>query len=100
MKKQLQDKYAEAAATGKKVPLGDIVVCDICDKDYTNSDASGGFIFGSYGYCPSCAEKGLNTIKRYNEEHYIRAFCPMDTSFADFVRKYRGPDAGIHIQQL
>lgn len=66
--------------------VGDAVICDICNKDWTNSDVSGGFLFGSYGYCPDCAEEGLKRIKGYNEEKFIEGFCPADMSHADWIR--------------
>jgi len=91
MSKALSDKWAEANENpGKKVSIGDIVVCDICDKDYTSSDKTGGFIFVSKAYCPDCASKSEGAIKKYGEEKYIRARCPAGTPFADFVRQYRG----------
>ena len=94
MKKQLpeklQDKWDEAARTGQPVDMEGIVVCDICDEDYTDSPETGGFIFGSTAYCPKCADKGMKSIKQYNEEHYIKAVCPEGKSFGDFVREYRG----------
>ncbi len=82
---------------GTEIPQGDVVFCDICDKDYTNLPDQGGFIFGSYAYCPSCAAKRLPEIESYGEKGHIRAFCPEGKSFADFVREYRGPDATISV---
>ena len=70
------------------------VICDICGDDCTNMNDSGGFIFGSKAYCPKCATEGLPVIKKYKEEHYIRATCPEGVSFPDFVREYRGKGAG------
>ncbi len=88
---QLQEKWAEAEANpGKKVSIGSIVVCDVCDKDYTNLPDSGGFIFTSSAYCPKCEAKGMSNIRKYGEERYIRAYCPAGVSFADFIRQYRG----------
>ena len=62
------------------------VICDVCGKDWTDSDVTGGFLFGSYGYCPECAEEGLKNIKKYNEEKYIKGFCPPEMSHADWIR--------------
>lgn len=73
-----------------RVALNGAVVCDICNADYTESDERGGLIFGSYAYCPRCAVDGLDTIKAYGEEAFIRAYCPPEQSFADFVRGQRG----------
>lgn len=95
--KELQDKWEEAKKTGKPIKLNGIVVCDICNEDYTNRPDSGGFVFGSYGYCPKCAKRSLPRIKSYDEEKYIKAFCPDNMSFADFIRDYRGPNDVIQI---
>ncbi len=96
--KDLQDKWNEASANpGKLVEVGELVVCDICDKNLTESDEQGGMIFGSKAYCPSCTVGALPRIRGYNEEHFIRARCPDGIAFADFVRAYRGPNAGIQI---
>lgn len=94
----LHSKWGEAEETGDPIPIGQVVVCDGCDRDFTRSDESGGFIFGSYGYGPCCADRMMQTIRRYAEEHLIRAHCPEGVSFADFIRQYRGPDAAIQIK--
>lgn len=95
--KTLGEKWAEAEATGRAVKIGETVVCDVCDTDYTQRQESGGFIFDSYAYCPECAKKELRQIEAIGEEGYIRARCPDGQSFADFVRAYRGPNASIQI---
>lgn len=98
---KISEKWRQAAENlGETVPLDDVVVCDICNRDYTESDQCGGFIFGSNAYCPPCAERSLTNILRYGEVHYIRALCPAGVNFADFVRAYRGPNAGITIEKL
>jgi hypothetical protein len=81
---------------GEAIPVGRNVVCDICDQDWTDRPESGGFLFVSKAYCPDCAVEGLRTIKRYKEERRIRALCGSE-SFADFVRRLRGPDAFIRV---
>lgn len=70
--------------------MGDTVICDQCNEDYTNSDEEGGFIFGSHAYCPNCAKDSLPRIKSYGEEKFIKARCPEGMSFKDFVVAYRG----------
>ena len=95
--KELTDKWTEAAETGEHVSIGDIVVCDICAGNFTESNEQGGMIFGSKAYCPSCTVDALPRIRHYEEESYIRAQCPDGVAFADFVRDYRGPNAGIQI---
>ena len=109
MNEDLKKKWDESERTGKPVPVGDLVVCDVCDADYTERRDSGGFIFGSYAYCPACAARHEPMIKSYNEEHMITARCPAPkltergveiVSFADFVRGYRGPDATVYVRLM
>jgi hypothetical protein len=97
---ELQEKWDEAARTGQPVEVGRLVVCDSCSKDLTESPESGGFVFGSYGYGPCCAERFLAEIRRYGEEEFIKAHCPPGMSFADFIRAYRGPASCIRIGEL
>lgn len=96
--KQLADKWAEAERTGAPVEIGRLVVCDICGEDFTDRPDVGGFIFTSKAYCPHCAPNGLQSIVKYGEERFIRAYCPEGRSFADFVRAYRGPRAAISVR--
>lgn len=71
------------------IDIGDTVLCDSCNADYTSRPESGGFVFGSSAYCPECATRMMEGIVKYNEQRYIRAKCPEGMSFADFVRRYR-----------
>lgn len=98
MNKDLEAKWKEAEATGQAVEVGAIVVCDVCNEDYSARDDQGGFIFGSYAYCPACAKSHLTAIRGYGEEGMIKAHCPSGVSFAKFVRNYRGPNAAIQIR--
>lgn len=68
---------------------GEIVLCDLCNKDYTNSDEKGGFLFESKAVCPECAPDFLKSVKMYEEEQYIRAQAGPDESFRDFVYRIR-----------
>ena len=61
------------------------VVCDMCGKDYTNSDEQGGFLFSSKAVCPDCAPGIEESAKKYKEEKYIVARCPKGKSFRDWV---------------
>ena len=73
-----------------KIDIGDNVKCDYCDKNYIDSNETGGFLFGSYATCPDCAPSMLERIKGYGEEHHIKAFCPPYLSFRDWVYTLRG----------
>ena len=100
MREDLKKMWDEAERTGQPVNVGNIVVCDSCEKDYTDSSESGGFIFGSRGYCPVCAPRMMQRINHYGEEQYIKAYCPEGMSFADFIRGYRGDRNYIQIKNL
>lgn len=98
MNKALEAAWDRAfAEPGEFQPVGRAVVCDVCSGDWTDRPESGGFLFSSYAYCPDCAAEGLKTIRKYNEERYILARCPAGESYADFVRRLRGPKAGIRV---
>ena len=81
-----------------EIEIGDIVLCDVCNTNYTNSEDSGGFLFGSYAYCPKCADSKIGSIRSYGEEHYINAWCYEDESFADFVRRIRESTGSTKVQ--
>lgn len=80
------------------IDIGDMVVCDICNEDYTdNTLATGGFIFQSQAVCPTCSPRFLDSIEKYKEQRFIRTHCKQFQTFADFVREYRGDDKFILI---
>ncbi len=80
-----------------EINAGTSVNCDICNRDYTDSDEKGGFIFSTYAYCPVCAMESLNRIRDYGEEKFITDWCPKDKTFREFVIGYRGGDGIIKI---
>jgi len=69
--------------------IGDKVICDYCDKDYSDSDEEGGILFQSKAICPKCAPDTLVRIKKYKEEKFIRGYCPEGMSFKDWVLSIR-----------
>lgn len=71
------------------VDIGNRVVCDLCNADYTNSDESGGFIFQSKAVCPECETPFLETIIGYQETNFIRSRCPRGVSFKDYILNMR-----------
>jgi predicted RNA-binding Zn-ribbon protein involved in translation (DUF1610 family) len=77
--------------------VGSNVVCDACGEDYTNREDLGGFLFGSYAYCPKCAKESISRIREYGEEKYIKASCPPNMQFREFVLKLRGGDNTIKV---
>jgi hypothetical protein len=70
--------------------IGDTVLCDLCNADYTNSEAKGGFLFGSKGVCPDCAPRFEAKAKEYGEADFIKARALPDETFKAFVLRIRG----------
>ena len=72
------------------IDIGDMVLCDICNDDYTKSDAEGGILVGSYAVCPECAPKFDSS-----DEPIIH--CPAGMRFRDWVLHLRGGRNTIEI---
>ena len=57
------------------------VKCDLCNKDWTDSNVSGGIMFAGKSCCPECEpgmeERAIST----GEENYITARCPQSLSY-------------------
>lgn len=70
-----------------EIDMGDQVLCDSCSVDYTNSTVSGGIQFQSKAICPDCVPRWMERIEKYGEQKFIRATCPKDKTFADWVRE-------------
>lgn len=68
--------------------IGETVLCDDCDADYTESERQGGMIFCGSAYCPDCAAE-MRGLARANGEQDEVIECPSGVSFADFVRQSR-----------
>lgn len=77
------------------VDIGQIVVCDFCDKDWTDSGVSGGILFQSKAVCPDCTPRILKSVRDHGEEEFIRGTCPPGQAFADYIRALRGGDNTI-----
>ena len=91
MRQDLEDKWDEAEKTGEPIDVGNIVVCDVCNDDYTDSDEKGGFLFRSYAYCPKCAKKDTRTLKNMEKT---------EMTFSQFVLGLRGGNNTIQIRRL
>ncbi len=75
--------------------VGETVICDVCCEDWTNRPESGGFLFGTYAYCPDCASRRIAGIRAYGEEWNIRQRCPIGMSYAAWVLQLRNGDNTI-----
>src|ERR1041385_3894514 len=91
-------EYDAALRAGEGViDVGRTVICDGCGDDMTNDPRSGGFLFTSHAYGPCCADGMLESIRHYQEERFIRAWCPPGQSYADWVRDLRGGNNTITV---
>jgi len=72
-----------------KIDPGDTVLCDLCNRNYTNSEEIGGFLFQSKAVCPKCAKEFMKTVKKYHEERFIRSVVRENETFRDFVYRVR-----------
>lgn len=77
------------------IDIGDAVVCDFCNADYTDSEESGGVLIGSFAVCPRCAPDALRSADKHGEP--VDAVCPPDKSFKEWVLELRGGDNTIRI---
>ena len=80
------------------INIGESVVCDSCSDDYTGLPDTGGFLFGSYAICPKCVPGYERDVKKFHEEHLIKARCPEGTPFAQWVLGLRGGNNEIVIE--
>ena len=85
---------------GEPVDIGNIVVCDFCDEDFTERDDQGGILFGSYATCPACAPKTEADAIKFGETWRIKARAKPGQSFRDFVLELRGGNNTVHFRKL
>lgn len=78
--------------------IGDHVECDMCSKDFTASDESGGFLFIGKAVGPCCAARVEQSARGYGEEGYIKNRCPAGVSFREYVlRDLRAGNDSIQV---
>jgi hypothetical protein len=63
------------------IDIGDTVVCDFCNDDYTESHKAGGLIVEGYAICPECERPDM-----LKDADYVSR--PGET-FKDFVIRTR-----------
>jgi hydrogenase maturation factor HypF (carbamoyltransferase family) len=69
---------------------GNVVLCDFCNKDFTNDDKStGGILFTGHACCPDCLPEFMKGVRKYNEEKFIQATANENETFKDFVYRIR-----------
>lgn len=72
---------------------GNMILCDFCNKDYTEDTTSvGGILFSGHACCPDCLPEFQKGIKKYNEEKFVQATAKENETFRDFVYRIRKGD--------
>lgn len=75
--------------------MGNTVLCDFCNKDWTFLEGKGGVLFGSYAVCPDCmTDEWLAEVERLGETEYISQRCPDHMEFRKWVWSLRGGQGG------
>ena len=69
------------------VDMGDVVVCDDCNRNWTDSDRSGGAVVSGQALCPKCFRRCKSRLKGVPAADL--SICPPNVSFADHVRQFR-----------
>lgn len=70
-----------------KIDVGNRVICDFCNDEFTDRPDAGGLLFQTKAACPACAPRVEEGAKKYGEEHFIRGRCPEGKPFAQWVRE-------------
>jgi hypothetical protein len=73
----------------KEYDVTNIIVCDFCSADHSDTSTQGGLLFMSKGICPACVPKLEEDVKKYGEEHFIRARALPGETFKDFIIRIR-----------
>jgi hypothetical protein len=100
MNNDLKRAWDEAERSGEVIEIGNIVVCDYCNEDYTLRDDNGGFLFQSSAVCPQCAPRIEASAKEYRETQFIRQRAESDESFRDFVLRIRNGNNTIQVRKI
>jgi hypothetical protein len=66
-----------------------VVICDLCNKDWTGSETSGGGVFSSTGVCPDCEPNFLEGFNKYVDERKYWVPCPPHISHYEFIVRFR-----------
>lgn len=79
------------------IDVGDRVVCDACDVNFTNSDAVGGLLFQSKAICPVCTPRLMKSVEKFGEQRFIRGRAEPGETFKAFVLRIRGGNNTITV---
>lgn len=71
------------------IDIGNSVLCDLCNADYTESNDTGGLVVDSSAVCPMCQPEMEKNIKKHGEEDHVDARCPEGVEFRQFILQVR-----------
>lgn len=72
-----------------EMDIGNRVVCDLCNTDFSSRDDTGGLLLQSKAVCPLCSVEVKKSCLKYGEMEFIKAYCPKEMSFRDWILSYR-----------
>jgi hypothetical protein len=71
------------------IDIGNMVICDLCNADFTESKEVGGLVLDGSAVCPICQPDMEAAVKKHREEDHVDARCPDGVEFREFILKYR-----------
>jgi hypothetical protein len=68
--------------------VGNRVICDSCNEEYTNSAEEGGVLFNRTAFCPKCTPRIVASAIKCHEERFLQYPIAHET-FRDFILRIR-----------
>jgi len=102
MDEQYRKRFESLFDMVVELDVGDSVICDLCGKDWTGVETSGGFMFGAKAICPDCAPKIEASAVECGEGHLIDSRCPPNMNHDDWIRDMIRPalEKGIDLRTI
>ena len=89
-KKTLQEELEEVFGPMEIIDInpGNLVICDGCNDNYTNSEEVGGVLLSRTAFCPKCCKEIIESAKEFEEERFL-TYPKEGETFKDFVLRMR-----------
>ena len=71
-----------------EIKIGNRVICDSCNEEYTDSLEEGGVLFNRTAFCPKCTPRIVASAIKYHEERFLQ-YPIAHESFRDFILRIR-----------
>lgn len=90
MKKTLQEQLEAIFGTMEIININpkNLVICDSCGDNYTDSDEVGGVLLSRSAFCPKCSPRIISSAKEFNEEKFL-IYPKENETFRGFVLRIR-----------